>query len=356
MAGVSIGIVGGGLIGLASAWRLAQAGFQVTVYERAWFGKEASWAGAGMLAPGGEIEEASEFASLAVASRGLYSDFVRELEQTAGIQIDYQECGALDLAYSAEEWRALEARAEQQRALSIPSKRIEAKQVTTFWPRVRTEGLFGALFYPGDAIVNPRDVVAALLEACRNASVELLPERSVERVQILGNEAIVETKGDRRRFRAVVVAAGAWSNSIPIVGVPGLPLVEPIKGHLIGYQQPEQTCNTIIRHGHTYLLQRANGLLIAGASVERTGWDRSIDPNISRNLAEKAGFVLPHLTETTPSQVWIGFRPGSEALRVGSWHSDALYLAYGHFRNGILLAPQTAADLTASLVAALGHD
>src|SRR5579884_172075 len=139
MARPLIGVVGGGLIGLAAGWRLAQAGFRVAIYERGSFGKEASWAGAGMLAPGGEIEEASQLADLALAARALYPGFVRELEDIAGVKIDYQECGGLDLAYSEEQWQWLQARAEAQRALGIVSKPVDAKQVAVFWPRVRRE-------------------------------------------------------------------------------------------------------------------------------------------------------------------------------------------------------------------------
>jgi glycine oxidase len=115
-----------------------------------------------------------------------------------------------------------------------------------------------------------------------------------------------------------------------------------VKGHLIGYQQPEQTCNTIVRHGRTYLMQRSNGLLIAGSSMERVGFDRELDPVIESDLAKRAGFIMPHLTETSPTESWMGFRPASDDLHVGVWHSPRLYLAYGHFRNGILLAPVTA--------------
>jgi glycine oxidase len=121
-----------------------------------------------------------------------------------------------------------------------------------------------------------------------------------------------------------------------------LPPSEPVKGHLIGFQQPEHICNTIIRHGHYYLLQRANGLLVAGASVERVGWDPSIQAGIVSSLTQEASMLLPHLQGTEPTEAWIGFRPASDALHLGAWHSPRVYTAYGHYRNGILLAPVTA--------------
>ena len=151
----------------------------------------------------------------------------------------------------------------------------------------------------------------------------------------------------------MVLAAGAWSSELAIEGVPSIPAAEPVKGHLLGYLQPDQTCTTIIRRANMYLLQRSNGMLLAGASVERVGFDREIKPEVVAKLAAEAGAILPHLSETTPSESWIGFRPGSDRLHVGAWHSKRFYLAYGHFRNGILLAPWTAALLSDAIASSL---
>jgi glycine oxidase len=152
--------------------------------------------------------------------------------------------------------------------------------------------------------------------------------------------------------RAALVAAGAWSGSIALNPLP-LPASWPVRGHLLGYRQPAQTCSTIIRHGHTYLMQRAGGTLIAGTSVETVEFDRRIDAQIVSRLSSAAGFVMPHLLETSPSESWVGFRPASEQLQLGRWQSGNVYLAYGHYRNGILLAPLTADRLAAEISANL---
>ena len=348
-----IAVIGGGIIGLSLAWRLAQSNWAVTVFEQGSLGAEASWAGAGMLSLGGEIERPSALAKLALQSRRLYSGFIRELQEASGVPIDYQECGALDVAYSSEELEALEARALRQVALEILSKPLAPAQISAFWPRVRTQGLAGGRFYPEDAIVNSRDVTAALAAACRKLSAELIERCRVPRGEVSESRISLETHSGKRHFDAAVIAAGAWSAEIEMEGVLPLPAVEPVKGHLLGYQQPAGTCNTIVRHEHTYLLQRANGLLIAGTSVERVGFDREISSEIANAIAARAGFVLPHLLETSPSEVWVGFRPGSSQLQTGAWHSPRLYLAYGHFRNGILLAPVTAQTLAAEINANL---
>lgn len=350
----SIAVMGGGLIGMSVAWELARAGWRVAVYEKNLVGGEASWAGAGMLSPGGEMEGPSPLASLALQSRELYRPFVQELEEASGLAIDYQECGALDLAYSPSELQVLAARGAEQQAGGIVSKAVSAEHILAFWPRLRREGLAGGRFYPNDAIVNPRELMIALAAACRKRDVTVRQNCAVTRVRVLETAVEVEAACGSGSYDAVVIAAGAWSSEVAIEGVPRIPEAEPVKGHLIGYQQPEQTCTTIVRHGRTYLLQRASGLLIAGASVEHVGFDRQVRREVVAELAQEAAFVFPHLGETTPSETWIGFRPGSDALHIEAWHSKRLHLAYGHYRNGILLAPATGQRVAAEISANLG--
>jgi len=345
----SIAVAGGGIIGLSIAWQLARAGFRVALFEKNQIGCEASWAGAGMLSPGGEMEGPSALTALALESRALYREFVRDLEQISGLVIDYQECGALDLAYSAEELDALKARAAEQDRAGIVSKPISPADIRAFWPRVRAPGLIAGRFYPNDAIVNPRDLTSALALACRKLGVCIFEQRQVTRAALTSHAVDLAAGAQTLSFDALVIAAGAWSDGIALQGAPALPACEPVRGHLIGYQQPAQTCTTILRHRHLYLLQRANGLLIVGASVEHAGFDRNLRPDIAADLALRAAFVLPHLADTAPTETWLGFRPASDALHLNPWHSDRLYLAYGHYRNGILLAPVTARRIAAQI-------
>ncbi len=349
----SIAIAGGGIIGLSTAWRLAQRGFSVSVFDQNTMGGEASWAGAGMLAPGGEIDAPSELATLAIESRRLYPAFIHELTETSGLAIDFQEMGAIDLAYTAEELAGLEARAGRQAAMGIESKPVAPARVAAFWPRVRAEGLLGARFYPGDGLVNPREVVVALCAVCRNLGVRLVQNCGVRRIEDRGADALVIMEQGSEAYHAVLIAAGAWSGAIGVAPI-SAPASFPVKGHLLGYQQPSQTCNTIVRHGHTYLMQRTSGLLIVGASVENVGFDRGIDSTMASQLSMAAGFVMPHLQETSPTETWVGFRPASDKLRLGRWQSGRVYLGYGHYRNGILLAPVTAERLASEMSANFG--
>lgn len=348
----SIAVVGGGVIGLSVAWRLAQSGWRVTVFDQSKRASEASWAAAGMLAPGGEYDEDSPLVAFGLESRVLYRAFIEELQGESGASIDFQENGALELAYSAGEFAALEAKAALQLTLGIPSKALDTARVAAFWPRVRRDGLYGARFYPEDAVVNPREMTAALVTACTALPVDIKESLRVASVHVEEQSAEVNTDAASFRFDAAVIAAGAWSSGIDITGVPPVPASKPIKGHLVGFHQPEQTCSTIVRDGHLYALQRANGLLIVGASVEDAGWDRSVHENIVEELCREAARIFPHLSETTPTEAWTGLRPGG-TLTVGSWHSPRLWLAYGHYRNGILLAPWTARTLAGQINATL---
>ncbi|MGH9695478.1 MAG: FAD-dependent oxidoreductase, partial [Bryobacteraceae bacterium] len=187
--GPTAAVIGGGIIGTTIAWRLAQRGWRVTLFEKGELGGEASWAGAGMLAPGGEVEECSPFSDLCMRSRSLYGGYVEELVRESGVAIDYRECGAIDLAYTPDDWARLQARVAMQRAIGIRSREISPDRVQTFSPYVRTDGLAGALFYPDDAIVDPREIMQALRIVCAKQGVEISERTPVEHIDIRRGQA-----------------------------------------------------------------------------------------------------------------------------------------------------------------------
>lgn len=320
-------VAGGGIIGLSCAWRLAQKGVAVTLFDARETGAEASWAGAGMLSPGGETNGDSAFARMAMASLAQYGGFVEELEEASGIAIDYCRCGAMEFAFSDEEAAVLEQRAVQQAAIGIRSEAAG--------PRKR--------FYPDDALVDPRDVTAALRIACAREGVAFREHEPV--LEILRDG--VRTGKAEYPDDAVLVAAGAWSSTL----WPGNPHSIPVRGHLIGFENSGIRLDSMLRHGHTYLVQRARTrLIIAGSSTEHTGFDRRIDDSIVAEIHQRAAQLLPALAGLDPSQRWIGFRPGLDSSVehdaagpvIGQIEGTHIWTAYGHYRNGILLAPETA--------------
>jgi glycine oxidase len=331
-------IVGGGIVGGAIAWRLAQAGAAVTLLDAGVLGGEASWAGAGMLAPGGEFAGRTLWAEFALESLALYPAFVAELESEAGLGIDYRRCGAAEIARTEAEWQDLLARRTAQAEMGI-----------------RAEVTAGGLFYPDDALVDPRDVTRALRCACEKRGVRIHERTRALAVRVTAERAEVETSGGALRGSAAVLAAGAWSGAIPVFGedVPiEIPATFPVRGHLLGYALEPGSVGPILRHGHTYVMQRSSGFTIAGTSSEQVGFNREPDPRIVADIRARAGDLLPRLRSAADPTAWLGFRPATEGFEpvIGRLADTCLWLAYGHYRNGILLAPGTAGREAAEIL------
>lgn len=335
--GMDVIVVGGGIIGGSIAWRLAQAGAAVTLVDAGAFGGEASWAGAGMLAPGGEIAGRSRWAEFALESLAQYPAFVAELESETGLGIDYRRCGAVEIARTESEWQDLLARRAAQAELGI-----------------RAEITGGGIFYPDDALVDPRDVTRAVRCACEKRRVRIREQTRGLAVRVTRGRAEVETSGGVLSGSAAVLAAGAWSGQIPVDGEDGriaIPASFPMRGHLLGYALEPGSLGPILRHGHTYVMQRSSGFTIAGTSSEQVGFNRELDPEIVDDICARAGELLPRLRSAPEPTAWLGFRPATEdfAPAIGRVGDTCLWLAYGHYRNGILLAPATAARVAGEM-------
>lgn len=339
-------VIGAGIIGASIAWRLAQRGLHVTLIDAGQAGREASWAGAGMLAPGGEVTERTDWSTFTLHSHSLYGGFVAELEQETGCKIDYQTSGAIEIATNETEWAEVLARAEKQRSLGIESQDLDPGEAN---PRA-----YGALFYPGDAVVDPRDVMRALFSACGSRQVRVLEHTGASRICSTSGSVVVETKSGPLSAAVAVLAAGAWSGAIPFSSsgtLRALPGSFPVRGHLIGYHADPGLCRTILRSGDTYVLQRSNGFVVAGTSTENVGFDRRIDPAIVAGISGRAEALLPALRQASPPEAWLGFRPRADAHQpqIGRFAGSNVWLAYGHYRNGILLAPATAERVSAEI-------
>jgi len=327
-----VAIAGAGIIGLSIAWRLAQAGYEVTVKDAGRIAGQASWAAAGMLTPAGEFHTESRWTQLALESLAEYGAFVEELTAATGVQIDYRVCGALELAFTDAERDVL----DRPRPEGIRMEEVTVAGASYFAP-IPLTGVRAARWFPNEAVVDPRHVCTALLAACRGLGVE-----------IRENETVGECQGP------MVVAAGAWASRI--AGLAGAPQAFPVKGHLLGFRCKKESMPPIVRHGHHYALQRENGFTIFGSDEQRDRWDTTPDAERVEALTEAAAALLPRLLQRQPDEVWAGLRPASDAGEpvVKQIPGEEIWLAYGHFRNGILLAPVTARMITASIVASLG--
>jgi len=186
------------------------------------------------------------------------------------------------------------------------------------------------MYLPDDGIVDPAALLRALRCACESRKVRIVREQI--------------TAVDPRDYATVVIAAGAWSGQVHVNDVT-LPAVVPIKGHLIGFQMEPGALGPVRRHGETYVLQRSNGYLIAGSNEQDIGFDRTVDAGICDDIHRRAAQLFPPLEYATPVNRWIGFRPRAvdgDAPHIGRIAGTNVWLAYGHYRNGILLTPVTA--------------
>ncbi len=349
-------VIGGGIIGTSIAWRLAQSARQVTILEAGALGGEASWAGAGMLAPGGELGGKSRWADFALESLGLYPAYIEQLEAESDLRVDYQRLGAIEVAFTSGEWRELETRAAAQRALGIASERLDATRLRSMAPLLAGE-VEGSLYYPQDALVDPRHVMQALRIACERRGVTIREHSPVREVRLRRESIEIDTAEGTLTSGCAVLAAGAWSSGIAVrqdgERVP-LPVSFPVKGHLLGYGLEAGSLGPIVRQGKTYVVQRASGFTVAGSSMEEAGFDRSIDCGIVEDVRQRAGRILPILREAPPAESWIGFRPATAGYEpeLGQVRGSRLWLSYGHFRNGILLAPATALRISREILQA----
>jgi glycine oxidase len=348
-------VIGAGIIGASIAWKLAAAGLRVTLLDAGQMGGEASWAGAGMLAPGGEVKVRDIWSDLALESLHMYPEYIAELEDATGVSIDYRRCGALELAFDSEEWEILRNLAGAQHEMGIPSTALDGAEIRARVPLFERQ-VAGALFYPQDAIVDPRDVMRALRVACCGLGVEIREGWRATAVHASPDSVEIEGHGEKLQGGAGILAAGAWSTEVSVSGLvqpAQLPAAFPVRGHLLAYSLAPDSLQPILRRGHTYLLQRAGGFTIAGTSSERVGFDRTIDPVIVDDIVARVCEVMPSLRDKQYSTAWVGFRPaadspGPEIRRVPG---SPLWLAYGHYRNGILLAPVTARRIAGEILA-----
>ncbi len=339
-------VVGGGIIGCATAWELAKAGAEVVLFERSTPGAEASSAAAGLLAPLGESTQ-SAFARLALASWRLYPDVVRELRERTGIDVEHVTRGTLYPLSFTEKAPEAWALVPEFGVETLEGKDLHALE-PALSPKVQR-----AVLVRGDHWLNNQRLVIAYAQAAAAAGVELRVGANVTRLLVERDRARgVQAEGERVEGDAVLLAAGAWTSEL--TGGLGARLrIEPRRGQMIALAHTPPVLSYCI-HGEAYLVPRPSGELLIGATVERAGFQRAVTAEGINSLLRAAIELVPSLRELPIARTWCGFRPWApDSLPVlGPWPGvDGLWLATGHFRNGILLAPITARLMTDWLLA-----
>jgi glycine oxidase len=354
--GLDAVVVGGGVIGLACAWRAAAAGARVRVIERENPGAGASGVAAGMLAPVGEATWGEEeLLRLALASAERWPAFAAEVEADSDGEVGYVESGALHVALDRDEAEALDRRHELMRSLDLEAERLRPREARELEPGL-APGVAGAVHAPGEASVDTRALTASLVAALEACGGELVTDADVvEPVRDGDRLAGVRTAdGTEHRADNVVLAAGCWSGALGWLRGDARPPVRPVKGQVLTLTGPagEPPCSRIVASERVYLVPRQDGRLIVGATVEEQGFDVRVTAGGVHELLREAYRALPEVAELELVATLAGMRPGTpdNAPLIGPGAIDGLILATGHYRNGVLLAPVTA-DAVASLLA-----
>jgi glycine oxidase len=355
-------VSGAGVIGLAIAWRAAQAGLGVVVADRAEPGSGASHAAAGMLAPVTEADFGEQdLTALNLAAAERFPSFAAELEDETALGTGYRPSGTLSVAVDRDQAEALERMQRFRASLGLAAERLSARECRRLEPGLAPRVLGGVLA-AGDHQVDPRALVTALLEALRRARIEVSRGAAVEAILTQGDTvAGVRLAGGREiHARHVVIAAGAGAGSIG--GIPGdarVP-IRPVKGQILrlcGTATAPQPLQRVLRTEDFYAVPRADGTLVIGATMEERGFDLTVTAGAVLDLLRYAYDVVPGVAELELVETGAGLRPTApdNAPVVGAGALDGLVWATGHWRNGVLLAPVTADAVTDLLTGRAAH-
>ncbi|MDF3297122.1 glycine oxidase ThiO [Streptomyces tropicalis] len=343
-------VVGGGIIGLVTAWRAAQRGLATAVVDPEPGGGAAQVA-AGMLAAVTELHYGEEtLLALNLASARRYPDFAAELTELTGHDPGYRRCGTLAVALDADDRAHLRELHALQRRSGLESEWLTGRECRRLEPLL-APGVRGGLRVDGDHQVDPRRLAAALVAACERTGV-VLHRSWAERLTVVRDRAAGCVLADGTALSAdrVVLAAGSLSGRL--AGVPDavLPPVRPVKGQVLRLTVPKRyapflsrTVRAVVRGSHVYLVPRRNGELVVGATTEELGFDTAVTAGGMYALLRDAHELVPGITELPLTETRAGLRPGSpdNAPLLGPTALDGLLLATGHYRNGVLLTPVT---------------
>ena len=349
-------IIGGGVIGLGIGWQLAKAGASVTIYEQAEAGRAASWAAAGMLAPLAEAHtEEPELLKLGCQSLALYPQWVRELEADAEMSIGYRVEGTLIVGLEPDDTHQLRHLYASQQALGLDVEWLTGRAARDIEPALSPR-VTAAIRCESDHQVDNRLMVQALGRAYQRYEGVLCENITVERIVIESEVGTgVQTQESFQAADVIILAAGCWSAHIE--GLPDtlIPPVRPVKGQMLALQMEEGiTLKNVIRTVRAryptsvYLVPRTDGRLIVGATSEEMGFDTRLTAGGVFELLRGAWEAVPGIYELPLLETWTGLRPGSRdnAPILGKTAIENLIYATGHYRNGILLTPITAYEIS----------
>jgi glycine oxidase len=351
----AVTVIGAGVIGQAVTYELVRRGASVTLVDARGAGLGSTQAAAGMLVP--YIEgSGTPLLPLAVRSLEMYDAFVERLSRDSGLRVGYGRPGSLQVTMQSESFDELLALAGRLRAMGVACDLLDARDVSGIEPQLASN-VAGALAIGTHGFVVASDLSGALSAAAiRHGARVYIPARA-HRISRRGDSLEIELDGDRIAATHVVVAAGSWSGQIDIDGVPPMP-VRPVRGQLLQLACAGPALSRIVWGSRCYLVPAAPQAILVGATVEEAGFDERTTAEGVKGLLEAACDLMPGLRGSTFAGARVGLRPATtdEMPMIGaSAVMPGLVYATGHFRNGVLLAPLTAAAV-ADLILDNRHD
>ncbi len=338
-------IGGGGIIGLSIARKLHQKGIRkITILERRAIGKEASYAAAGMLAPHAETDKLDDFFYFCNESNLLYPRFAGEIFDETGVDIELDKSGTLYLAFTEEDAAEIRRRFQWQKSTGLQVEHLTARETRQTEPFISPDVL-ESLYFPNDWQVENRKLLRALQKYCEINKIETRENAEIKNLLIENGKVIgAETESEKFTAETVVLATGAWTSLIKAGNVV-LPQVKPIRGQMISFHTAKRLFGKVIYSPRGYIVPRADGRILTGATVEDAGFDKSVNESGIALLRNHALEIAPGLVNLDIYESWAGLRPlAADGFPVLGKFAEIgnLFVATAHYRNGILLAPLTA--------------
>jgi glycine oxidase len=338
-------VVGAGLIGSAIALRLAQDGLRVALLEKSDPGREASWAGAGMLSPAPDSPAAIPLVRFGRASLNLYPKFVDEIEEISGRRIGYRNDGAIELLFSTDAERELSTLIALHHALGLPTEPLPLDEAAKLEPAL-TRRAQAAAYFPYEACVDNRALVEALLAAASIAGVELFAATPVRKIVIDNGRCtgVCAENGTVFVAQEIIVAAGAFSGLLEGI-VPRVP-TRPIRGQMVALNS-HLPVRHVVRCERGYIVPRDSAVpqrMVTGSTLEDAGFEKRVTAGAIEKILSTAQELVPKLSNAEVVELWCGLRPDTpdHLPLLGPAGVAGLTIATGHYRNGILLTPITA--------------
>jgi glycine oxidase len=339
---LDVAIAGGGLIGSAIAFELAQSGLKVAVFEKGEPGREASWAGAGILSPAPETPAAIAMVALGKASLAMYPGFVATVREMSGHDPGFRPHGTIEALFSRDAVRDLSTVIAMHHGMGLRAEPLSSEDAREMEPALNPE-VEAAAFRPDEASVDNRALMAAVLEAARRSGAEIFPNNGAQAIWREGERcAGLILQNEKVSAKWTVVAAGCFSAGIK--GAETFAPVRPAKGQMVALRADRVKIERVLWSDKVYLVPRNDGRILAGATVEYVGFDKNVTAGGVEKLLAGAIELAPQLGGAQIEESWAGLRPDSQDHLpiLGPVDLGGLLIATGHFRSGILLAPITA--------------